>query len=140
MPGKTKITDQKEQRPGASMRPQRNAGENSELEKLPAMLSIDASMRPQRNAGENILGGALRRSPTTGFNEAPAKCRGKPAFRSRSSRCLVCFNEAPAKCRGKPARDGRPATGNNCFNEAPAKCRGKLARGCSAAPCAASLQ
>ena len=61
----------------ASMRPQRNAGENIALD-LRRMAEGKASMRPQRNAGENVrtpVTAAQR--PAPGFNEAPAKCRGK---------------------------------------------------------------
>ena len=38
--------------PSASMRPQRNAGENGSVQHL-SFLDREASMRPQRNAGEN---------------------------------------------------------------------------------------
>ena len=39
-----------------------------------------ASMRPQRNAGENLAGVRTRHSCAWSFNEAPAKCRGKLPF------------------------------------------------------------
>ena len=35
------------------------------------------------------------------------------------------FNEAPAKCRGKPTDADAVIVPFNSFNEAPAKCRGK---------------
>ena len=40
--------------------------------------AVKASMRPQRNAGENGLSGELMIHASLRFNEAPAKCRGKP--------------------------------------------------------------
>ena len=43
----------------ASMRPQRNAGENQIVSSTLRRL-IKASMRPQRNAGENAIQSALR--------------------------------------------------------------------------------
>ena len=86
------------------------------------------------------------------FNEAAARCRGKPtlgrgfgparnasmrprpdaAENSWRDRTRIAprwgFNEAAARCRGKlgPAADHhRPHT---CFNEAAARCRGKRLR------------
>ena len=60
-----------------------------------------ASMRPQRNAGENSAGFGSPALKSQRFNEAPAKCRGKHISRRFSSREAARFNEAPAKCRGK---------------------------------------
>ena len=60
----------------ASMRPQRNAGENAPVLFLRRGAG-KASMRPQRNAGENAGSCGRRNSGPTRFNEAPAKCRGK---------------------------------------------------------------
>ena len=42
-----------------------------------------------------------------GFNEAPAKCRGKRRTPFKWIPIPHCFNEAPAKCRGKPITEGR---------------------------------
>ena len=45
------------------------------------MVNIEAdqaSMRPQRNAGENGALVEMSRRNSICFNEAPAKCRGKP--------------------------------------------------------------
>ena len=39
------------------------------------------------------------------FNEAPAKCRGKPGSITTRRGLMVGFNEAPAKCRGKRLDD-----------------------------------
>ena len=77
MPGKT--ADVAPDRPlhlRASMRPQRNAGENRK-QAGPCMERAKASMRPQRNAGENGWFPPASVPSTQGFNEAPAKCRGK---------------------------------------------------------------
>ena len=38
---------------------------------------LDASMRPQRNAGENVVACSMPAARAACFNEAPAKCRGK---------------------------------------------------------------
>ena len=46
-----------------------------------------------------------------GFNEAPAKCRGKPVRTRCRPRMRVCFNEAPAKCRGKQKLPIRKSSG-----------------------------
>ena len=35
------------------------------------------------------------------FNEAAARCRGKPPRRAGGSSSAGCFNEAAARCRGK---------------------------------------
>ena len=87
---------------------------------------------------------------SSGFNEAAARCRGKPACsaatggaRSASMRPRPdaaenaqthgCrhhgargFNEAAARCRGKPLRLCWSSVEEDCFNEAAARCRGKL--------------
>ena len=71
--------------------------------------SKDASMRPQRNAGENgdcRLIPQVLRTESRCFNEAPAKCLGKPGFPGPPWRASWGFNEAPAKCRGKPPITG----------------------------------
>ena len=54
MPGKTRQRrDVGPRAPRASMRPQRNAGENGVWRPSDGLLDR-ASMRPQRNAGENL--------------------------------------------------------------------------------------
>ena len=58
-------------------------------------------MRPQRNAGENEYSLNIHFQDNEGFNEAPAKCRGKPALNVHPPEAYRSFNEAPAKCRGK---------------------------------------
>ena len=49
-----------------------------------------------------------------GFNEAPAKCRGKRMDKEQGVAQPQGFNEAPAKCRGKP-------TGANGSREVPVR-------------------
>ena len=61
-----------------------------------------ASMRPQRNAGENSQERWCNSPDGDRFNEAPAKCRGKLTITLASYNPQLGFNEAPAKCRGKP--------------------------------------
>ena len=85
----------------------------------------EASMRPQRNAGENAGIRKSRLVMRMRFNEAPAKCRGKRSSRKRRNFAGRCFNEAPAKCRGKPVGVYGLLSRIFRFNEAPAKCRGK---------------
>ena len=121
--------------PLASMRPRPDAAENHALQDEQEVGLEPASMRPRPDAAEN------RRPPASGsgsprprFNEAAARCRGKPPInwspchprgcasmrprpdaaenRARCpppARCCGCFNEAAARCRGKPAGadDGR---------------------------------
>ena len=106
MPGKTReVLDWQDSIDSASMRPQRNAGENIAAN-LQASKMGSASMRPQRNAGENPSRCADSVLGEAGFNEAPAKCRGKPAQPKASPWTCCGFNEAPAKCRGKPQARG----------------------------------
>ena len=67
--------------------------------------------------------------PGPGFNEAAARCRGKPFARVMVTvRVVACFNEAAARCRGKPWACAADAVGaGGGFNEAAARCRGKPA-------------
>ena len=46
----------------------------------------EASMRPQRNAGENVGISGWRLIRIISFNEAPAKCRGKRHIAHEHSR------------------------------------------------------
>ena len=78
MPGKTDHRGPGDHgRSVASMRPQRNAGENKERY-VKFYETPEASMRPQRNAGENMAIHHQQLPSLKSFNEAPAKCRGKP--------------------------------------------------------------
>ena len=88
-----------------------------------------ASMRPRPDAAENPRTGGGSDDLLLGFNEAAARCRGKPAERDFAFLLQDRgFNEAAARCRGKPSRT--PACNawpTFCFNEAAARCRGKPA-------------
>ena len=66
--------------------------------------SRKASMRPRPDAAENRRRGPIS-SPVSlpRFNEAAARCRGKPSRRSAGpTGWWSRFNEAAARCRGKP--------------------------------------
>ena len=110
-----------------------------------------ASMRPRPDAAENAVASRSPRITVTGFNEAAARCRGKPPLPvRRGDGRRRGFNEAAARCRGKhtygtpdsafvtlasmrPRPDaaenarigGGPKSGRSSFNEAAARCRGK---------------
>ena len=80
----------------ASMRPRPDAAENFSAQLLSCATWI-ASMRPRPDAAEN------RGAPTStldrrrrGFNEAAARCRGKPGGRGRGER------RADASMRPRP--------------------------------------
>ena len=134
----------------ASMRPRPDAAENL-LAGRYARRRVGASMRPRPDAAENA-----RRSSTIScwyfrFNEAAARCRGKPRpfpptrfpapprFNEAAARCRgkptptraaprrlpARFNEAAARCRGKPSPCPARAARSIRFNEAAARCRGK---------------
>ena len=60
-----------------------------------------ASMRPRPDAAENFHAAGTPEGAWPGFNEAAARCRGKPAARGRRRRPRGSFNEAAARCRGK---------------------------------------
>ena len=63
MPGNTRVNDfTRAQLPGASMRPQRNAGEYEAVRRLNESTSL-ASMRPQRNAGEYVAAAKIAANP-----------------------------------------------------------------------------
>ncbi len=134
----------------ASMRPQRNAGENKPLRTMMPKFNLCFNEAPAKCRGKQSMPGRGQGPDPSGFNEAPVKCRGKPmkaaslapacsGFNEAPAKCRgkrvgnisfsmtsPGFNEAPAKCRGKQRRRGRCCTRWTCFNEAPAKCRGKL--------------
>ena len=92
------------ERQDASMRPRPDAAENHAAGRR-RQARADASMRPRPDAAENV--GRDRRGPRPRlrFNEAAARCRGKP----RRGSCWICrarcFNEAAARCRGKHGQD-----------------------------------
>ena len=85
-----------------------------------------ASMRPRPDAAENAdQPREQEQARWTRFNEAAARCRGKPPRAGPGSPAACGFNEAAARCRGKRHAPRslfvRPAG----FNEAAARCRGK---------------
>ena len=126
----------------ASMRPRPDAAENPAVWRRWHTASRRASMRPRPDAAEN-----RRRAGTTAtwrrrcFNEAAARCRGKPFGRRRPGRRRRRFNEAAARCRGKP-RTCSPGLARTAarFNEAAARCRGKPASHFLAVAVASRLQ
>ena len=66
------------------------------------------SMRPRPDAAENPWSGMRNGATTADFNEAAARCRGKPTFAGFvTGRRPSDFNEAAARCRGKPRPPGR---------------------------------
>ena len=86
-----------------------------------------ASMRPRPDAAENRAPQAAQVAAQQRFNEAAARCRGKPqTIRYTTEDRNACFNEAAARCRGKRLRGGASASRAVRFNEAAARCRGKL--------------
>ena len=52
--------------------------------------------------GKTTVGALKTTKIDDGFNEAPAKCGGKPHRHPCGSFGSPSFNEAPAKCGGKP--------------------------------------
>ena len=108
-------------------------------------------MRPRPDAAENPGGCPPTPAPPRRFNEAAARCRGKPlldlfnrapnphaSMRPRPDAAenqvnpdptLTVpeqgFNEAAARCRGKPASTHGGHHDCTGFNEAAARCRGK---------------
>ena len=153
MPRKTgKCRPDRPQPLDASMRPRPDAAENPVPPQRPDPRPLTASMRPRPDAAENRgRRGPGAAGPPRRFNEAAARCRGKPhcaainrhsgshaSMRLRPDaaenpprdparrRGFGCFNEAAARCRGKPgcAAPGSTAAPRR-FNEAAARCRGK---------------
>ena len=61
------------------------------------------SMRPRLDAAENVAVRASNAPVDRDFNEAAARCRGKPTVPFRSQPGTGYFNEAAARCRGKRA-------------------------------------
>ena len=119
----------------ASMRPRPDAAENHRRADPRPHAGTAASMRPRPDAAENRLGRMARaRRGHAGFNEAAARCRGKPhaaqggvplvssaSMRPRpdaaenrrldekaGTNTAAGFNEAAARCRGKPRRRATP--------------------------------
>ena len=136
----------------ASMRPRPDAAENRHGHPAGARPERPPSMRPRPDAAENPSIGCEVPAAASPFNEAAARCRGKPgSISSTPAAASTSFNEAAARCRGKPRRHPgpgkrtdlpsmrpRPDAAENHhgsgglqsqvslpFNEAAARCRGK---------------
>ena len=108
----------------ASMRPRPDAAENHERG-AQRVVPAGASMRPRPDAAENRASSASMDRRHWSFNEAAARCRGKPPRPGSISPATRCFNEAAARCRGKPSASGAENSRRTRFNEAAARCRGK---------------
>ena len=88
----------------ASMRPRPDAAENVNVGRREYAVR-PASMRPRPDAAENARQSASAPRPGGGFNEAAARCRGKPVVTMQEARMTALgFNEAAARCRGKLIR------------------------------------
>ena len=86
---------------------------------------LPASMRPRPDAAENRTRSAVAPWGCAGFNEAAARCRGKPVqgFPLQSD-ILASMRPRPDAAENplrEPVTDPRPQG----FNEAAARCRGK---------------
>ena len=66
-----------------------------------------------------------KRHGTVSFNEAAARCHGKPRGRLAAIARPHCFNEAAARCHGKRWWPRLSARCWRRFNEAAARCHGK---------------
>ena len=86
----------------ASMRPRPDAAENRRGLHISIQGGATASMRPRPDAAENLPRRRTARRGCRRFNEAAARCRGKPRAAPGGPRRLRRFNEAAARCRGKP--------------------------------------
>ena len=114
--------------PMASMRPRPDAAENG-VHALDRRRVVEASMRPRPDAAENARRDTAHARSVRRFNEAAARCRGKPGRRERRPAVRRHgFNEAAARCRGKHPARGTFQQPRQGFNEAAARCRGKPAR------------
>ena len=60
-------------------------------------------MRPRPDAAENRRWRTGRTGCSGSFNEAAARCRGKPGVPGAAVPSVHRFNEAAARCRGKLA-------------------------------------
>ena len=58
---------------------------------------------------KTVRAATLGRDRNVDFNEAAARCRGKPARGSPAPPNAASFNEAAARCRGKPPHAQRVA-------------------------------
>ena len=92
----------------ASMRPRPDAAENLR-DPACAMAGISASMRPRPDAAENPAAAVWRRALAAGASMRPrpdaAENHGPPSLTASRA---ACFNEAAARCRGKPKSEATP--------------------------------
>ena len=58
-------------------------------------------MRPRPDATENAIAASLCARPCGCFNEAAARCHGKPETPRSAGPVPRGFNEAAARCHGK---------------------------------------
>ena len=87
-----------------------------------------ASMRPRPDAAENRSKPSVRHGNAVRFNEAAARCRGKPGPTRRltSVVCRASMRPRPDAAENRPGSPpARPRPRR--FNEAAARCRGKPA-------------
>ena len=113
----------------ASMRPRPDAAENRSRTCAPNGPGVPASMRPRPDAAENPRGRSAAHARGSCFNEAAARCRGKPCRRHRADRTQPCasMRPRPDAAENPAARRPGPPPPPVRFNEAAARCRGKPA-------------
>ena len=87
-------------------------------------------MRPRPDAAENASRPPAAASRPPGFNEAAARCRGKPGQEGTGGGDPVLASMRPRPDAAENGRGGAPAVAEaeTCFNEAAARCRGKQSR------------
>ena len=150
--GKPRRNTDAESRPHrASMRPRPDAAENPTAGATLREHAQVASMRPRPDAAENLAGARSPGARRIGFNEAAARCRGKPRPRAgtvqphdgasmrprpdaaenrrRPASLPPCCRRASMRPRPDAAENpwlsSRCGSGRSGFNEAAARCRGK---------------
>ena len=95
------------------------------LEPGRALHVVAASMRPRPDAAENVGLFQVGRRAQRRFNEAAARCRGKPTWYGwHPHRLLASMRPRPDAAENVFLE--RPGSaGHDRFNEAAARCRGK---------------
>ena len=84
----------------ASMRPPHECG-GKQRGIAPATAHLGASMRPPHECGGKLARPSFGDVPVVASMRPPHECGGKPAARRRRARRCSGFNEAPARMRGK---------------------------------------
>ena len=83
MPRKTRLASARPHADDpASMRPRPDAAENRLIVSIAFASFMPASMRPRPDAAENLRRVSETKCATLRFNEAAARCRGKPRRRA----------------------------------------------------------